>query len=99
MVSSLKISSIVPVAIASVSSNDGSLVAGKSFGVFRPIQFYEEGGPRRQLETFVRGLKPCGPNAPNGQICVAATLFSWGDVARSTILADGHSQRRDSLSP
>ncbi len=63
-------------------------LASATFGVFRPLEFYQESGPRQQLETFVRGLDVGRLNEPDDPIRFAAALFSWGEVARATVFAD-----------
>ena len=71
---------------------EGAVIASHTFGVFRPVNFYEDGGIGQQVEQFVRALSSApGGSAPggNGPLRVAVALFSWGDVARETIFSDG----------
>ncbi len=63
-------------------------LASVTFGVFRPLDFYHDDGPRQQLESFVRGLDPRKLNAPPDPIRFAAALFSWGEIAKATVFSD-----------
>lgn len=65
----------------------GTPVASATFGVFRPVDFHREGGVSTRVSAFVRGL-PFAEMEPT-PLRFAAALFSWGDVARATIYADG----------
>ena len=69
----------------------GAPIASTTFGVFRPVDFYREGGIGEQVVGFVRGLPPAALGAPPA-VCFAAALFSWGDVARDTIYRDGRGE-------
>lgn len=66
----------------------GTPIASVSFGLFRPLEFYQEGGTRDRLEEFVRGLPLTQINAHPTPVRLAAALFSWGDLARATIFRD-----------
>jgi len=62
----------------------GDSIASATFGVFRPVDFYREGGVGDQLLDFVGSVPPDAlARAP--KVRFAAALFSWGDVARQTI--------------
>ncbi len=65
----------------------GRPLASTTFGVFRPIDLYAEGGVSDRLVAFVEEMSAVldGDREP---IRFAAALFSWGDVARETIFAD-----------
>jgi hypothetical protein len=58
-------------------------VASASFGVFRPADFYREGGTRESIHHFVECLEPRALNAEGGQVRFAVALFSWGEVAKA----------------
>jgi hypothetical protein len=71
----------------------GSPIASSTFGVFRPVEFYAEGGVAERIAQYLGSLDLDVLNAQvldqqGGQIRFAAALFSWGDVARETIFAD-----------
>lgn len=59
-----------------------------SLGVFRPTDYYSEGGLRDQIEQFVRALPIDRINAEPEAVRLAAALFSWGDLARATVFKD-----------
>ncbi|HWO94114.1 MAG TPA: hypothetical protein VNL92_05060 [Dehalococcoidia bacterium] len=63
-------------------------MASMTLEVFRPLDFYQEGGPREQLETFIRGLDVQTLNEPRHPIRFAAALFSWGEVTWAALFAD-----------
>lgn len=63
-------------------------LATVTFGVFRPLEFYADEGPRQQLESFVQGIDVHKLNARPDPVRFAAALFSWGDIARATVFAD-----------
>jgi hypothetical protein len=65
----------------------GEPVTSATFGVFRPIDFYREGGVGDSLASFVTGLDPAAFEADR-PIRFAAALFSWGDVAHATVFAE-----------
>jgi hypothetical protein len=65
----------------------GAPIASTTFGVFRPVDFYREGGVGEQVVDFVTGLPPAALESPP-TVRFAAALFSWGDVARETIYRD-----------
>lgn len=58
-------------------------LASASFGVFRPADFYREGGTRDSIQHFVECLEPHALNAEGGQVRFAVALFSWGEVAKA----------------
>ncbi len=62
-------------------------IASATFGVFRPVDFYREGGVADQMMAFVREL-PLDDLQRSPSVRFAAALFSWGDVARETIFSD-----------
>lgn len=66
----------------------GQPIASTTFGVFRPVEFYEESGVEERVRTYLGGLPLPVLNDRSGGIRFAAALFSWGDVARDTIFAD-----------
>lgn len=65
----------------------GAPIASTTFGVFRPVDFYREGGVGEQVVDFVTGV-PLASSEPSPAVRFAAALFSWGDVARDTIYRD-----------
>ena len=65
----------------------GAAIASTTFGVFRPVDFYREGGVGEQVAEFVNGVPPAALEAPPA-VRFAAALFSWGDVARETVYRD-----------
>lgn len=66
----------------------GEPVASASFGVFRPVEFYQEGGTRDRIAEFLAGLDPQDLNDGTEPLRFAAALFSWGDVARAVLFED-----------
>ncbi|MEI6137064.1 MAG: hypothetical protein WCQ48_06575 [Chloroflexota bacterium] len=66
----------------------GQPLASTTFGVFRPIEFYEESGVEERVRAYLAGLSLIDLNRRSGGIRFAAALFSWGDIARDTIFAD-----------
>ena len=66
----------------------GQPLASTTFGVFRPIEFYEADGVEQQVRAYLAGLPLDELNRRTGGIQFAAALFSWGDVTRDTIFAD-----------
>ena len=66
----------------------GQPLASTTFGVFRPLEFYIEGGVAHRVREYLRSLSLDELNRRDGAIRFAAALFSWGDVARDTIFAD-----------
>ena len=69
-------------AIACARPGDAPL-ASASFGVFRPADFYNEGGTRDSIHHFVQCLEPRALNAKGGEVRFAVALFSWGEVAKA----------------
>lgn len=70
----------------------GTPIASTTFGVFRPVDFYREGGIADQVVDFVTGLPEEALESPS-TVRFAAALFSWGDVARETIFRDAEDER------
>lgn len=66
----------------------GQPLASTTFGVFRPIEFYEEGGIADRIGHFLRSVRLDEVNRRGGAIRFAAALFSWGDVAREAVFSD-----------
>lgn len=66
----------------------GQPIASTTFGVFRPVEFYEASGVEERVRAYLDGLPLAVLNDREGGIRFAAALFSWGDVARDTIFAD-----------
>jgi hypothetical protein len=66
----------------------GPPIASNTFGVFRPVEFYEESGVADRIEEFLRAISLDELNALDEPVRFAAALFSWGDVARATVFAD-----------
>lgn len=63
----------------------GRPLASATFGVFRPVDFYADGGIAERVHAFVLGIETA---AVAGPVRFAAALFSWGDGARETIYRD-----------
>jgi hypothetical protein len=66
----------------------GNPLASASFGVFRPVEFYEDGGVAERLGHFLRSIHLEDLNRRRTSVRFAAALFSWGDIARETVFAD-----------
>lgn len=66
----------------------GAPLASTTFGVFRPIELYTDGGIPDRVRLFLEGLSLPTLNESGEPVRFAAALFSWGDVARATIYAD-----------
>lgn len=66
----------------------GSPLASKTFGVFRPVEFYREGGVAEHLAAFIDAVDLERVNASRHGVRFAAALFSWGEVARDAIFSD-----------
>ena len=66
----------------------GEAFATVSLGVFRPVEYYAQGGTRQQIEDFVRALPLEVINRHHEPVRLAAALFSWGDLARATVFRD-----------
>lgn len=73
---------------AACAEPGGALLASASFGVFRPLEFYQEDGVGEQLERFIHSVPIDEMNRRDTPVRFAAALFSWGDVARDTIYSD-----------
>lgn len=71
----------------------GAPLASKTFGVFRPVDFYSADGIEDRLAAFLSEvpLEELNAELEAGAtgIRFAAALFSWGDVAREAMFADG----------
>ena len=65
----------------------GEPIASATFGVFRPADFYSEGGVSERVVAFVRAL-PLEELQDVSALRFAAALFSWGDIARDNIYRD-----------
>ena len=66
----------------------GRPLASTSFGVFRPVEFYVDGGVADRLGHFLRSIHLEDLNRRSTGVRFAAALFSWGDIARATVFAD-----------
>ena len=66
----------------------GSPLASETFGVFRPQEFYVEGGVADRVAGFTHALSLEELNRLTSSVRFAAALFSWGDVARDTVFRD-----------
>lgn len=66
----------------------GAPLASTTFGVFRPVELYADGGIPDRVSAFLEGLSLPTLNGGGGPVRFAAALFSWGDVARATLFAD-----------
>lgn len=66
----------------------GQPLASASFGVFRPVEFYVDGGVADRLGHFLRSVHLEDLNRRHTSVRFAAALFSWGDIARATVFAD-----------
>ena len=70
----------------------GNPLASTTFGVFRPLDFYNDEGVGDRLEEFLHEVPLASLNveldagAPG--IRFAAALFSWGDVAREAMFEE-----------
>ena len=65
----------------------GAPLASATFGVFRPVEFYQEDGVADRVTRFMHGL-PVEELNRCSTVRFAAALFSWGDVARDTIFRE-----------
>ncbi|RLT39369.1 MAG: hypothetical protein DWI58_13180 [Chloroflexi bacterium] len=66
----------------------GAPLASTTFGVFRPVDLYADGGIPDRVTDFLEGLSLPTLNEGGEPVRFAAALFSWGDVARATLYAD-----------
>jgi len=66
----------------------GAPLASTTFGVFRPIELYTDGGIPDHITAFLEGLSLPSLNDSGEPVRFAAALFSWGEVARATLFAD-----------
>lgn len=70
----------------------GNPLASTTFGVFRPVDFYDEDGVGDRVVEFLREVPldqlngELDAGAPGIRFAVA--LFSWGDVAREAMFED-----------
>ena len=69
----------------------GAPLASATFGVFRPVEFYEDGGVADRVTSFMDSLRLEELNRRSA-VRFAAALFSWGDVARETVFSDDDEQ-------
>lgn len=77
------------IALAIACAEPGGLpLASTTFGVFRPVEFYQDAGVEQRVRQYLADLPLEDLNNRTGGIRFAAALFSWGDVARYTIYAD-----------
>ena len=67
----------------------GDPIASATFGIFRPVDFYREGGVADRVSDFIRDTGNEHLEERESSVRFAAALFSWGDVARETIFNDG----------
>lgn len=74
-------------AIACAIPGDQPL-ASQTFGVFRPLEFYADGGVAERVASFMRSIRVEEINRRSTPIRFAAAMFSWGDVARETMFND-----------
>ena len=75
-------------ALAIACAEPGSTpIASSSFGVFRPVEFYEEGGVTERVAEFMQSL-PVDELDKRSAIRFAAAPFSWGDAAKDAIFRD-----------
>ena len=66
----------------------GTPLTSASLGVFRPVDYYSDGGVRDQIGEFVRSLPLGEADTPGTPLRIAAALFYWGDLARATVFRD-----------
>jgi hypothetical protein len=76
-------------ALALAGAHPGSEpMASAGVSVFRPLEFYQPGGQRERIADFVASLDVEQLNRTARPVRIAATLFSWGDVARAALPTD-----------
>lgn len=68
----------------------GVTFASATFGIFRPVEFYQENGVAERVAHFMDSLHVEELNQ-RPAIRFAAALFSWGDVAHDTVFRDDDS--------
>ena len=66
----------------------GDPIASATFGIFRPVDFYRDGGVSERVLDFIRETGSEHLTERDSSVRFAAALFSWGDVARETIFND-----------
>jgi len=66
----------------------GAAITSATFGVFRPVDFYREGGVSERVSDFIRETDVEYLRERDTAVRFAAALFSWGDVARETVFND-----------
>ena len=66
----------------------GDPIASATFGIFRPVDFYRDGGVSERVLDFIRETGNEHLAERDSTVRFAAALFSWGDVARRTIFND-----------
>ena len=66
----------------------GDAISSATFGIFRPVDFYRDGGVGERVSDFIRETSDEHLRERDTAVRFAAALFSWGDVARATIFSD-----------
>ncbi len=66
----------------------GDSIASATFGIFKPVDFYRDGGVAERVSAFIRDTGAEHLQQRDSAVRFAAALFSWGDVARETIFSD-----------
>ena len=66
----------------------GDAISSATFGIFRPVDFYREGGVAERVSDFIRETDDEHLRERETSVRFAAALFSWGDVARATVFND-----------
>ncbi len=69
----------------------GDAISSATFGIFRPVDFYREGGVAERVTEFIHETGEEHLRERDTAVRFAAALFSWGDVARATIFSDDDS--------
>jgi len=63
-------------------------MSSATFVVFRPVDFYRDGGVAERVSDFIRETDDEHLRDRDTSVRFAAALFSWGDVARATVFND-----------
>ena len=66
----------------------GDSIASATFGIFKPVDFYRDGGVGERVSAFIRDTGVEHLQERDSAVRFAAALFSRGDVARETIFSD-----------
>ena len=66
----------------------GDSIASATFGIFKPVDFYRDGGVSERVSAFIRDTGDEHLQEHDAAVRFAAALFSWGDVARETIFSN-----------